>query len=47
MCTVLGFLQLKLGTADGNIVAVFNKVMYALAQRKQAWTSVDQGDAVD
>ena len=47
MCTVLSFLQLKLGAADGDIVAVFNKIMYALAKSKQAGASVDQGDAVD
>ena len=39
MCTVLSFLQLKLGAADGNIVAVFYKVMYALAEGKQAMIS--------
>ena len=44
--TFLCLLQVELCAADGHVVTVLHKVLHALFQAQQTWTTSHQGDAV-
>ena len=46
MCTFLCFLQVKLCTADSDIVTMLNEVFNALTKAQQTWTTRYQCDTV-
>ena len=46
MGAFLRFLQVELGAANGNVVAMLHKVFHALFEREQAWTTLHQRDVV-
>ena len=47
MGAFLRFLQLKLGPADGYIMAMLHKVLHTFFQAQQAWTTFNQRDVVN
>ena len=47
VCTLLCLLKVELCTAYCYVVTMLNEVLYTLLEGQQAWTAIDQSNAVD